>query len=167
MKKLIVLGFACALAGFASASEIYWQVNKDKLDAATEKYGNWKLARLVATTGDDVQHGGDVLSGISRADLEAGLPGSFEIDSKYSGYNFFVELVNSNNLEDKYAGIAAVGTIGYDTLKAGAYEGGMGMPPSNPYSFNGDFVATPEPTTGMLFVLGVMALGLKRKKEIV
>ena len=166
MKKLIVLGFACALAGFASASEIYWQVNSVDLAKASQDY-NWKIARLVATTGTDVTKGGDILSGIGREDLEAGLAGSFEIADKYkSGYNFYVELVNSNGLYDKYTGVAAVGTISYSDLQAGAYEGGMGMP-GTPYSFSGDFVATPEPTTGMLFVLGMMALGLKRKKEIV
>lgn len=167
MKKLIVLGFACALVGFASASEIYWQVNSEDLATASQDY-NWKIARLVATPGTDVTKGGDILSGIGREDLVAGLAGSFEIDDKYttSGYNFYVELVNSNGLYDKYTGVAAVGTITYDQLKAGAYEGGMGMP-GTPYEFSGEFVATPEPTTGMLFVLGMMALGLKRKKEIV
>lgn len=75
----------------------------------------------------------------------------------YSGSSFLVEILNSGELAYRSE------TVSYADL--GAYMSSMKdmARPGDTYAF-GTFTAVPEPTSGLLLLLGVAGLALRRKK---
>ena len=161
MKKLIVIGI-CAFAAFASSADVlYWMVGDD--------YGSRSDA--VASTGADlyaVYNGGEATSLDHRDNVaisEALAWGdNFEVDlgsSMGAGWSYYVEYSNgiktspmeySTALSNGY--IAHGGSVGTPTVMAtGTFGGGN-------TTYN-----VPEPTSGLLFLVGGMLLGLKRRRQ--
>ena len=170
MKKLVLVACAGLMAAFANASELWW-----KLDTTAKVYGeSWSSAALFATTEGFNYGGQQVGSTISNSlmgDLgyvatELGTKGS-------STYSFYVELYNSSNerIGASYVSVGGYGqnqgAVSYNDLPEDAfYTPGMSTADVSPYAGFTDFTSAnvvPEPTSGLMILLGLAALGLKRK----
>ena len=83
----------------------------------------------------------------------------------YDGWTFFVELLNYNPDTGEYLHSAYLPGHGYDELVSSRalvmdYMVPTGMMAGNAFSFS----AIPEPSSGLMLLLGLAALGLKRRR---
>jgi hypothetical protein len=167
-QKLVAMVAVAASALCASASTLYWQVSAPDdgatFDSATlyvQAAGSdskTALGTVSEANGTLFSDGGGSYSDLMQADVSA-----------YSGsdpaYNFFVEMVNYSadggatrrgytysyqELAD--AGYIATDAFGVDTAAAAASSMNMGAP-------------TPEPTSGMLLLIGGSLLALRRRRR--
>lgn len=156
MKKILfTLAILTAIA--VKADYLYWMV--DTPQSGTDISGNtasfdWATAKLVA---DDV-----VVGTLTKSDAELySVIDSYAISGDVSGYaskSFFIELYNSDE-----GWMAKSATVTGSSL-AQYFTSSMSMnPPSG--AWHGESYAVPEPTSGLLFVLGGMLLGLKRRRQ--
>ena len=163
MKKVII-GLAIATAAFfAKAEYLYWGVTP------SEATGNYNAARLWYSTSDSTI-GGTAIGWLTD------IPGSKSTDvSSYEGTKdtayFFVELCNYNASTKEwtngdrssqaysYASLAQKGVITSSDLIAQASVAAAVLSKAG-------VQATPEPTSGLLLLMGFAMLGLKRKKEV-
>ena len=153
MKKLIlVLGLCVGLS--ASADILYWMV-----DTASSDTFAYNAIRLVDdNTGASVESFTGLSTG-AIASFQA--DGSF-FDSTIDGYlgSFFVELLNDSSV------VASSSKMSLTDLAANIFKGGINPGIGSPASFGGFTSAVPEPTSGMLFLIGGMLLGLKRRRTV-
>ena len=163
--KLMVCAAVSAVALFASADVLYWQVESPDADATFE------AANLYVTGGDlsdPVQ-----LASVVPFDAEGSPAAGTMTDltqtdlGSYgnSSYSFFVELANytGSSLTDNKAytwsynelvnaGYIATNPFDSSSAAAAAAAGNMGAP-------------TPEPTSGMLMLIGGSLLALRRRRR--
>ena len=161
-KKLLVCSAVSAIASFASADVLYWQVD------TSDSGGTFTAANLYATGGSlaspyqlaSVTPFDDTPAG-SMTDLTQTELG----DYGNSSYSFFVELANySGNGGNDYRAY----TYTYDELVSAGYIA------SNPFDSSSAAAAasvsnfgapTPEPTSGMLLLIGGSLLALRRRRR--
>ena len=172
MKKIVILAVAAAMASLSQASELYWTVNNPmSVDGGTAQ--SWDTAKLfVNNTG--YNYGGTQIDSVTAEQMTDW--GTWNSDlGQYgtSAYSFYVELYNSNNesLGKSYVSTSTPqGAVSYTELaNAGAiYDSGSIMnPTASAYTGFSSFTTSnvvPEPTSGLLVLFGMMALGLKRKR---
>jgi hypothetical protein len=153
-KTLFTLVAFVALA--ASADYLYWMV-----DTPLEGY-NWSTAKLVTNDGDEL---GSV-SYETMASLNDVDGFTYSSLGNYTETtSFLIELYNSSNPAEKI-GSANIGNaqslasfiFGDNSMAAGGTLGGFAAHAS---TFN-----VPEPTSGLLFLVGGMLLGLRRKRRV-
>ena len=161
-KKLMVCSAVSAIALFASADVLYWQVE------SPEEGKTFTAANLYVT-------GGSLASPYQLASVEPfdDNPGTMTDLTQTelgeygaSQYSFFVELANytgsslgANNRAYTYtynelvsAGYIASNPFDSSSAAAAAAAGNMGAP-------------TPEPTSGMLLLIGGSLLALRRRRR--
>ena len=93
---------------------------------------------------------------ISAYQLDAG--GFYAtLPSDYVGHSFFIELYNGDNWVAK--------TAGSSSYLSSIYVGGLSTPAAVPTSLGGTY-SVPEPTSGMLFLIGGVLLGLRRRRQV-
>ena len=185
MKKIMVVAVAIAVTAVAHAAAFNW--TSSGTNAAKTFYGPDGATTLASGTVVYLLDSG--ISGNSQADLVAGIRGGksitdfttitsttldsnsrltakqFEYGSAGNDYNFYMAIVSGDNVfvsADKGAygqasDVVAVQFSGIktatQTLKAdGAYAGG------------GWYAAVPEPTSGLLMLLGIAGLALRRRR---
>lgn len=155
MKKIIAI-LAVGIGLSLQADYLYWMV--DTTSAAN--YEPYTAVRLTdgTTTIDEYEFG-------SASELIAyqGEPGGyFTAEGTFtSSQSFFVELLSGSTWK------AQSGAMDYDTLLAqgSIFKSGTIAPATaNAASFGSYNV--PEPTSGLLFIIGGMLLGLKRKRQV-
>ena len=160
-KKLVVCSAVSAIALFASADVLYWQVESPDADAtftAANLYvtgGGLSSPQQLASVApfDDTP---GTMTDLTQTDL--GSYGS-------SGYSFYVELANytGSSLNNgkaytwSYDQLVSAGYIATDPFDssaaaAAASAGNLGSP-------------TPEPTSGMLLLIGGSLLALRRRRR--
>lgn len=151
MKRIVLFAIVSAFAVIAQAEELWWFVAND---AVTE---TWDEAVVYAT---DSQNQAKIDTW-ARTDLSYGDGVAFtDLDGYASaGYLFYVELLNSAER------IAKSDTVSYNVLLSScAISSAMRSMPT-PYQFsNFSSLAVPEPTSGLLMLIGLAGLALKRKR---
>ena len=153
IKMLAVVAAVLAMAGAVQANALYWMVDTTAPDAAYK--GAFDSAGLYV-----VKAGGDVfLDGI-----EAGaVPTLSDLNGYGSAeYSFYVELYNA-------AGDSVYKTqaVSYNSLLSSGYiaTGGVLTPTVLASGgFNG--AAVPEPTSGVLLLIGGAMLALRRRRRM-
>lgn len=154
MKKILaimVVGIGLSL----QADYLYWMV--DTVSAAA--YEPYTAVRLTdgTTTIDEYEFSGasDLIA------YQSGSGGYFTAEGTFgSSQSFFVELLNGSTWTAQseaktYADLLAAGNI----FKSGS----IAPATANAASFGS--YAVPEPTSGLLFLVGGMLLGLKRRRQ--
>ena len=161
MKKLLVIGI-CAIAALASSADVlYWMVDNDyenRSDAVPSTGADlYAVYTGQAATSLDHRDNSEISEALAWGD-------NFEVDLGSSwgdGWSYYVEYSNgiktnpmdySTALSNGY--IAKGGSLSTPNLLS---NGAFG---SNPATYN-----VPEPTSGLLFLVGGMLLGLKRRRQ--
>ena len=167
MKKALILVGAIAAFSFSQASELWWTV------ANPQSVGAWDEAKLfVSENGYNYGSTHDALDTVSAADMaDLGFVMTDLQGYGSSAYSFYVELYNSETLVGKsYVKLDAPqqGATPYNTLSSAnaIYDGNLMNPTASAYTFSSFTTSDviPEPSSGLMMLLGMIALGLKRKK---
>jgi len=153
--------FAVLSALAVQADYIYWMV-----DTATAAEFSSQYTAVRLTDGSNVY---DSYTDITHSEI---------VTYQNSGYYFTAENVSTvstfsdstSYFVELYNGGTTVATssaiTGADLRSMMAYySGGMSIGAATPASFGGFTSAVPEPTSGLLFLVGGMLLGLKRRRQ--
>lgn len=164
MKKLILLAVVLSAVTFVRADVLYWMVS-DEYAKDADPTSDAVFASLYVKDGDTIVS--PALATASAASVFENYDYSdyFATDiSSYAGnsYSFFIELANGVKTNPET----------YQTLVNNGYITTGGIGTQNPLS-NGAFgqaagsatYNVPEPTSGLLFLIGGMLLGLKRRRQ--
>lgn len=153
MKK-IIFAFAILFAIESNADYLYWMVeNPAEVDG---KDVSWDSAAFFQN--------GNQLSKMSAAEMELVGHGTANLGS--SGYDvatYYIELYNG---QDSVIGKA---NISYSSFAGSVFGDNDIGAPGLLNTFNASSSATfnvPEPTSGLLFLVGGMLLGLRRKRRV-
>lgn len=151
VSKFLVAATAILLTSAVSAGTLYWQVDDDSGDVAAEL---WRLD--TSNNSKESLSGGllDAPTGIQQADITG-----YEGDQ----YLFYVELVNfaDGTSTDGYkwgygdlvsSGYVAFGATDFPTVSANA-------------AAHSNFGAVPEPSSGLLLLMGGAMLALRRRRQ--
>ena len=156
VSRFLVAATAMLLASTVSAGTLYWQV--DDADLGESEYG-WGAELWMLNQNDNSTtslSGGliDAPTGIQQADI-----------TNYTGdqYLFYVELVNytTGASTDGYkwgygdlvsSGYVAFGATDFPTVSANA-------------GAHSNFAAAPEPSSGLLLLMGGAMLALRRRRQ--
>ena len=172
MKKLI-LASAVVLAGFAvHAGAIYWQMSSMSTNVDPD---NWTMARIevVDASGNPIE--GEGTDGhtyhtyLSLADdasikyLAKGEDGAFfdvtGYDTASPEYSFIVELVNDN-----FETQGAAAPVRCSAISQYVVSDFSSIAPVDYMVWNPGFVDIPEPSGGLLMLLGASFLALRRRR---
>lgn len=187
MRTFLVAGFAMMAAMAAQASFLYWQV-----DTSSSEVGQSLAQALVdyntkwdpqgkqtdVTVGDisgarlvrvDKTTSGSTpveLDSMPAADFDPNVKHDVTIDAAYMDgekYAYYIEIVA--NSANPYSLVAVSEQLTYAQLvsQGAVYENNEMGTPSLVAWTGGSFSAAPEPTSGLLLLIGVGLLGLKRK----
>lgn len=168
MKKLfLILGVGLTLA--VNADILYWMV--DTPDVAGKTISNesttfsWNYAILTIQDNDILYSGSS--SGGTKLTYEdavildgAGAYAYADIGESYSGKYFLIELFSSD--DQWIAGYSKAANA--SDVASFIRRSSMSVPPAAGFG-QGATYAVPEPTSGLLFLIGGMLLGLKRRRQ--
>ena len=168
MKKLIVMFAAVVFATVASADVLYWMVTEDAYNNSGADVNVYAVytgeppagPHLVGTaTASQVA---DALDYVDPADAQ---PFQADVGSYVgAGWSYYIELATSGTTGTELSRVTweQATTAGYLS------RGGMAVPTgiNGATAFGGVAANVPEPTSGLLFVIGGMLLGLKRKRQV-
>ena len=159
MKKILSVIAVAVVSISAQASFLNWQVSD-----STDTYNGAQLYAVVGTEKTSTS-GGTVIDAVS------GLPAtkSTDITSYGANYTYYIELVNySNPSTGEYSNshVMSSQTFTYSELSGAISTGALSVAGMTAVWTGAAVVATPEPTSGLLLLMGFAMLGLKRKKEV-
>lgn len=164
MKKLFVVLAALALAGGVQASELWWTVSGAPTDG-------WTEAKLFANT-TGYNYDGELVGSVTKTDLDNFGDAFTQLgDFDSAAYSFYVELFNGTESigQKSYVSLSspAQGSVAYGKLADSIAKDTMDWAGKSVYTGFSQFTDSnviPEPTSGLLVMLGMMMLGLKRKR---
>jgi len=170
MKKALILVGAIAAFSFSQASELWWTVN-DTVSVDGGEATSWTTAKLFASANGYNYGGTQIGDAVTAADMADWGFWNSDIDGYGSSYSFYVELYNSasESIGKSYFNMASTppqGATPYAQLSGAVYDGNLMNPTASAYTFS-QFTTSdviPEPSSGLMMLLGMVALGLKRKK---
>lgn len=178
MKNFLIAGLVMLAATAAQASYLYWQVNASDLTQAISDY-NTKWNPSTTLTQDNITaarivqvsaNGEEIKGALQKADF-GGKSQYFELpaDAATGGsYSYYIEIIsNASGLPSQ---VALSETKTYTEIVTEnpnvVFTGNeMDIPQISLNAWTGGaYTAAPEPTTGLLVLIGVGLLGLKRKR---
>ena len=168
MKKVIFGLFVAVAALSVHAEYLYWSVTGTSGYQQGGDYvspGNWDYARLMWK--DNNGSAGEVTA-LRAADAATGYNSNLSSVANYDQASYYIELYNydsaykvqwtSESSAMTYEQLSGLHAINLNTALNGIANAAM---------FTGTrVVGTPEPTSGLLLLMGFAMLGLKRKKEV-
>ena len=178
MKKLMIAAVIVCAAAFAQAASVSWDLAKD----ADKTYGNQTLyminganfdavAAILAAGGDDVatKFMGyaltiDAANASKSAALNSRGAGSAEADvgdATSVAFFIFKDAIADGNVYDT-TGVIDVNAYLYTPPES--VPGNFEFDPSTFASKNNTIGAVPEPTSGLLLLLGIAGLALRRRR---
>ena len=165
MKKFLIASLIFAVALAAKADVLYWMVSDEyasKADSSSsDVYACLKVSSSNSTTGGTTLQSKTAAQVYDAYDYRDSF--AYTVDSTYTGtspeYYFYIELANGYTTD----------AMSYTALKnAGyVYTGGTQLPSTLASTGFGQAATynVPEPTSGLLFLIGGMLLGLKRRRQ--
>ena len=180
MKKIMVLAAAAMIAGFASAAQVSWNVTGISQDPAGTAYTGYSLYLCDASVYSASALAADLANGdfskLSTAGFVQATAGSVQqgtlafakIDATFKGgdyaagssFTFYTLVLNAAGDDATYF------TISADSTKSAPSSGALQASFVN-LSTNAQVAWTevaPEPTSGLLLLLGVAGLALRRRR---
>ena len=163
MKKLIVIAATALLAVVANAATVNWQLAQVKgadgnlIGATTDKYT--AVATLYDATGATELKSVTV----TKSNAMSLIAGSFSDTALSTSYMAQIVLTDAsgNTLTSEKAAFTTSASATY-TIN---FTNGTGFSDKTAkVDFAGGWAAAPEPTSGLLLLLGVAGLALKRKR---
>ena len=150
---------AAMAAVVVHADVLYWMV-----DNPTEEGGfNWSTAKVVTDSNNikdeaSAELMSDLATTGAYAAADIGVFGSDYTDAT----SFFIELYNASSEKIATANIGTAAQLASFIDRGGhsTFSGGGFAPAAS------SFQAVPEPTSGLLFLVGGMLLGLRRKRRV-
>ena len=169
MKKSIVAAFSLLVAFAASADVLYWMVGDDIANTAAQNDASSFAALYV--TGEGVVPDPTALMTVTGGqvynmyDPNGGTTGfTYSGIDAYSsgGYKFYVEILADGDYKGKQTSKMSYTDLSQyifanTSIPTGSMIAGFGGG-TTPYN-------VPEPTSGLLFLIGGMLLGLKRRRQ--
>ena len=175
MKKLLI-GFSIVLASTMSqAAYMYWQLDSEDTQFGHNADGKYTFngheitdAQVWIVNGDDKEkltsywQGGEEATSITPSDATYYI--ALDDTKNYGAYSFYVELTGY----DSVYGEGNTGVIGStaEPVKyadmAGYITDSLTVPPA---MWTGGTMAVPEPTSGLLMMMGLALFSLNRRKE--
>ena len=173
MKKLLTaMALACA-AMVASAEDnfLYWMVDVGDSTDYAFKYATIKAKDASGKESDYLwlygQESADKIGQRLYASNDAGTTtggGAFAGVGDYVGSKFLFELWTDGETADSPNRVGWTGWIDYDTSAKNIFAAGD-MSGSSPFTV-GQTMLVPEPTGGLLTLLGLAVLALRRKQKV-
>ena len=169
MKKLALITLISCFSGIASATELWWMVDKNATLDSGEAL-TWNTATLYASADGSNFGGTPIGESWTLSDMQDWGFATTELGDYSSSASFYVELLLGNgNIASSYVNFRSEtqmpqGATPRDVLSGAMYNDGMSM--ATPYAFS-QFTTSqvvPEPTSGLLMLIGLAGLALKRKR---
>ena len=185
MKKLMFALAAASLVGLAHAAQAKWKYSASNIyngggDSAAKYSGNAYIFDAATTSQEslfgaflkdylnfDVENqsgylgGGTVANGAINANTQANQFGAFEQGS--GAYNFFFVLIDGNKMYLSVTKNAKAGSTDASALIAFGNQSGSKLSDLG-YQGTGTWSVVPEPTSGLMILLGLAGLALRRKQ---
>ena len=163
MKKFLV-GVSILLATIAVKAEyLNWQVGSsmtigDATYTSGPSEGQYNAVRLYATDGQGSSHYYSIYDapGTYSTELASGLT--------TDATTYYIELLNYSG--SSYTTVGRTAGTTYAELSGALSNGALSAQAMTAIWTGAAVVATPEPTSGLLLLMGFAMLGLKRKKEV-
>ena len=173
MKKLMIALTAVAMAAAVQAGSVKWSTTTGLVAAGeTDVMSSGTLQLIAVTAGTSVD---DVFASVKdgaftsvkSASMSSGKIAAQQFDMTNGSYDFYSICVDGDNFfisASKSGAVSDVGSasIGY-TLKAQSNSGSI-MDAAAGYQGAGWYSSVPEPTSGLLLLLGVAGLALRRRR---
>ncbi len=165
-KKLLTAAFAVAAVFGLQAGTLYWQINNNP------NGDDYAAVAVLNASGDLVGYanildgdGGDVIGNLVAAEDAMSEMQYADISGYDSSYKFVVEMLSLNTDDNTWERGWTAGTpMTYAELKTAGYvsEGGISAGSVNSWTSS---VSIPEPTSGLLLLVGGSLLALRRKRR--
>ena len=160
-RLLLILGLCASLfPGRALAEEqiLYWLVDSGHTSVFPFNY-----AILYAQVGDaEKQAIGGATLAMSDSPIETDLLAALQT-TDLAGYRFFIELINFEAGEMK--GVAITQTSSYSDLSSNHHILGAAMTDVTNLVYWTPYFMIPEPTSGLLLLIGSALLALRRRRR--
>lgn len=183
MKRIFTALFVAAASYAASADLLYWMIDQTGADPQYEftyaqikaqPSGGGEAITLSAVSIQDGKPAGsaeDVIWANEVSDNDSGpvvgkSVGLMSVDLSglsSTDYSFFIELYSMATGHEVKVGQSEIAA--YSQLTASIYEQGLGLP-SLEKAWNPVLTNVPEPTSAVLMLFGLAALGLRRRRAL-
>lgn len=169
--KLILAFAALLIAHLASAEMLYWMIGDSTNGGSNTIEFNYAVLYAVNDNGKialpTTVEGGGAYGNENLSLTTTTGPQLTELDGiKPAMYSYYVELVTWNDVTEKETVVGVSEMVSYSDLASQGHVIGAGMTiPATAHIWM-PTTAVPEPTSGLLILIGLASLALKRKNAI-